>query len=122
MPTSLKGFLNHPVYALEKQLKKNEIIHPRGVENSIGRYKNDLVYPRSFVHRVLTSDAWIRKGRSVKDREEPCKVFGKKASGDVDKLYGEWQTIAFEPQGLVDVSIFITNNLGKDTQEFIRKH
>ena len=92
MPTSLKGFLNNPLYVLEKQLKKNEIIHPRGVENSIGRFKNDLVYPRSSVHRAFTSDAWIRQGCSVKEGEEPCKVF-KKTIGDGSNLYGEWQTV-----------------------------
>lgn len=104
MPTSLKGFLNHPVYALEKQLKKNEIIHPRGVQNSIGRFKNDLVYPRSFVHRALSSDAWCRQGRSVIEGEEPCKVItGKKNNGDGSDLYAEWQTKTFEPPDLVDV-------------------
>jgi xeroderma pigmentosum group C-complementing protein len=106
MPTSLKGFLNHPVYALEKQLKKNEIIHPRGVENAIGRFKNDLVYPRSSVRRAFSSDAWIRQGRSVKEGEEPCKIL-KKGGEDGSSLYGEWQTVAFEAQDLVDVNIIL---------------
>lgn len=106
MPTSLKGFLNHPVYVLEKQLKKNEVIHPRGVENSIGRFKNDLVYPRSSVHRALTSDGWNRQGRSVKEGEKPCKVLnGKKTNNDGNDLYAEWQTKTFEPLKMINGKI-----------------
>ena len=103
MPTSQKGFLNHPIYALEKQCKKNEVIYPRGVQNSIGRFKNDLVYPRSFVHRALSCDGWIRLGRSVIKDEEPCKILDGTKSSTNCNLYGEWQTETFESPELVNV-------------------
>ena len=109
MPTSLKGFLNHPLYALEKQCKRNEVVYPSGLDKSIGRFKNDLVYPRSSVHRALSIEGWVRQGRSVKHEEEPCKILDQK-SGNAkpegsksEHLYGEWQTEPYEPPSLVDV-------------------
>ncbi|RKO93314.1 Rad4 beta-hairpin domain 3-domain-containing protein, partial [Blyttiomyces helicus] len=73
MPTNLAGFNNHPLYALEAQLKKNEIIHPAGKEHAIGRFKTHLVYPRSAVKQLATREAWLKKGRALIPTEQPIK-------------------------------------------------
>lgn len=113
MPTNLAGFKDHPIYALERHLKKFEAIHPLGVAHSVGRFKNDLVYPRSLVKRLSSREGWLRDGQKVKDNEVPHKVVQKKTRKDDDEdgiprpsteLYGEWQTSQYEPPELVDVS------------------
>ncbi|KAI8803373.1 Rad4 transglutaminase-like domain-containing protein [Cladochytrium replicatum] len=73
MPTNLNGFKNHPLFALEKQCKKNEVIYPRGPEHAIGKYKGDWVYPRKNVKEVLSERAWKVRGRSIIDDEVPVR-------------------------------------------------
>ncbi len=118
MPTNLAGFKDHPIYALERHLKKFEAIHPLGVAHSVGRFKNDLVYPRSLVQRLSSREGWLRDGQRVKDDETPHKVVQKKTRKDEDEdgiprplnssteLYGEWQTVQYEPPELIDVRLF----------------
>jgi hypothetical protein len=116
MPTNLAGFKDHPMYALERHLKKFEAIHPLGIGHSVGRFKNDLVYPRSLVQRLASREGWLKDGQKVKDGEAPRKVIEKKTRKDEDEdgiprplhssteLFGMWQTTEYEPPELIDVS------------------
>ncbi|KAJ2998755.1 hypothetical protein HDV02_004102 [Globomyces sp. JEL0801] len=87
MPSSLEKFINHPLYALERHCKRNEIIYPNGKEHSIGRYKNELVYPRTLgKSKMLLSihssekEGWKRQGRVLKDNPIPLKTIPKAKS------------------------------------------
>ncbi|KAJ3036148.1 hypothetical protein HK097_003902 [Rhizophlyctis rosea] len=130
MPTSLAGFKDHPLYALERHLKKHEIIWPSGVKYSIGRFKNDNVYPRALVKELRTPESWLRLGRQVIPDEQPIKfvkahaatinrkrmiemkkmeeedtgVLRTEEDGDPEKsgVFGEWQTREFVPESVVD--------------------
>ena len=51
MPNSLSGFLNHPLFVLEKQLKVNEGIHPK--DTVLGLFKTMEVYPRKNVQELF---------------------------------------------------------------------
>lgn len=55
MPKNLAGFNNHPLYALEKQCKKNEVIYPCSITDSIGTYNKMPVFPRTNVMQVSSS-------------------------------------------------------------------
>jgi xeroderma pigmentosum group C-complementing protein len=51
MPTTISGFVNHPLYVLERHCKKNEIIYPK--ENIVGFCKGEAVYPKSQLQLVM---------------------------------------------------------------------
>ncbi|KAJ3300048.1 hypothetical protein HK104_005044 [Borealophlyctis nickersoniae] len=134
MPKSLAAYNNHPVYALERHLKKYEIIHPSGRQHAVGVINNELIYPRQLVKELHTPEAWLKLGRKVKAGEEPIKFVKARASTinrkrqiEADKLdaqrglqeegldpsrdasksalYGEWQTEVFVAPPIVDGKI-----------------
>ncbi len=80
MPRNIQDFKNHPVYALERHLHRNEIIHPK---HEIGRVstgtgsknegKSEPVYRRKDVLTCRTADQWFRLGKEIKEGEQPLK-------------------------------------------------
>ncbi|KAJ5495862.1 hypothetical protein N7539_000978 [Penicillium diatomitis] len=120
MPRNLMDFKDHPVYALERHLRRNEVIFPKHVVGHVGLSKagskNDnleTVYRRSDVHVVRSADRWYRLGRDVKVGEQPLKhVTANKAksgfaSDEEDQeneqtpLYAEYQTEVYQPPPVV---------------------
>ena len=67
MPRNIQDFKDHPVYALERHLRRNQIIHPKikagqvDISNTL-----ELVYRRSNVLEVKSADKWLREGREIK--------------------------------------------------------
>ncbi|KAI8384523.1 uncharacterized protein BYT42DRAFT_562788 [Radiomyces spectabilis] len=116
MPTSIQGFNNHPVYALERHLKKFEVLHPK--EPVLGHIKGEKIYPRSCVKPVHTAETWMKYGRVIGDGEQPIKRVNARAvtaekkrmqelakqEGETLQVgcYGEWQTVAYKPSPVVD--------------------
>ncbi|KAF7923256.1 hypothetical protein BELL_0033g00110 [Botrytis elliptica] len=82
MPKNVQDFKDHPVYALERHLRRNEVIVAEresgkvatGNANANGIKKLENVYRRKDVHICRSADAWYRLGREVKMGEEPVKV------------------------------------------------
>ncbi|KAF5870520.1 putative dna repair protein [Botrytis fragariae] len=82
MPKNVQDFKDHPVYALERHLRRNEVIVAEresgkvatGNANASGIKKLENVYRRKDVHICKSADAWYRLGREVKMGEEPVKV------------------------------------------------
>ncbi|KAG0237771.1 hypothetical protein BGX31_003505 [Mortierella sp. GBA43] len=67
MPTRIGDFNNHPMYALERHLKKYEVLHPK--LPVLGHVRGEAVYPRSCVKEVRSKENWLKKGRVIKDEE-----------------------------------------------------
>ncbi|KAJ3345908.1 hypothetical protein HDU83_003581 [Entophlyctis luteolus] len=128
MPNRFDGFKDNSIYALERHLSQSEIIHPSGVQHSIGNFKGELVYPRSFVKRALSAANWRKFGRQVREGEVPVKQIKTRGSGSINKkreieadrinnsglsvnvsemtdLFGEWQTIECIPEPLINGKI-----------------
>ncbi|CCA70644.1 related to xeroderma pigmentosum group C complementing factor (homolog to excision repair protein RAD4) [Serendipita indica DSM 11827] len=116
MPTSINGFKDHPIYALERHLRRDEIIHPM---KEIGIFRGEPVYSRSSVQRVRTAETWIREGKVIREGQQPLKRIVKRAhtinrkralelakteSPEVPTLgvYAEWQTELYVPEPVVD--------------------
>ncbi|KAI9807586.1 MAG: hypothetical protein M1825_005526 [Sarcosagium campestre] len=82
MPRNVQDFKDHPYYALERHLRRNEVIHPK---SSIGhvatgrasvaspKKPSEPVYRRRDVHVVKSADGWYRIGREIKTGEQPLK-------------------------------------------------
>ncbi|RAK76485.1 putative DNA repair protein Rad4 [Aspergillus fijiensis CBS 313.89] len=125
MPRNIQDFKDHPVYALERHLRRSEVIHPKRVigQVSLGKPGSktqvlEPVYRRSDVQTVRSADKWYRLGRDIKTGEQPLKrVKARKplASGlpeDDDEerdapppetpLYAIFQTQVYVPPPVVD--------------------
>ncbi|KAE8191754.1 hypothetical protein A4X06_0g6431 [Tilletia controversa] len=78
MPKSMATFKNHPVYALESQLKRNEAVFPR---NRVGTFQGQDVFLRQDVVEVHSVRQWYLNYGRVLSRpadgsesvEEPLK-------------------------------------------------
>ena len=79
MPRNVQDFKDHPYYALERHLKRQEVIHPKREVGKIGAGRasstNTLesIYRRRDVHMVKSADQWYRLGREIKPGEQPLK-------------------------------------------------
>jgi xeroderma pigmentosum group C-complementing protein len=116
MPRNIQDFKDHPIYALERHLHRNEVIFPKRVIGHVGLSKTtsksdnlDPVYRRSDVHIVHSADKWYRLGRDVKVGEQPLKRVRptRPKSGftsdeeenepEQTALYAEYQTELYQP-------------------------
>ena len=120
MPRNIQDFKDHPIYALERHLHRNEVVFPKRVIGHVGLSKTtsksdnlDPVYRRSDVHIVRSADKWYRLGRDVKVGEHPLKhvrATRPKSGFDSDEednepeqtaLYAEYQTEIYQPPPVV---------------------
>lgn len=84
MPKNVIDFKDHPYYALERHLKKNEILVEGAKKVGTvaagrdpakpGLKKLENIYRRQNVKSVKSSGAWYRLGRDTKMGEQPAKV------------------------------------------------
>ena len=132
MPRNVQDFKDHPYYALERHLRRNEVIHPKrevgkvtaGKAGSSGSDKAlKSIYRRRDVHIVKSADSWYRLGREIKPGEQPLKRVqprrGREArvedeeqadeeQADDDEegagtgLYAPFQTVAYEAPPVVN--------------------
>lgn len=125
MPTSIQGLRNHPLYVLERHLKKFEVLrHPTLHDDCssmvIGHIRGEKIYPRSCVQQIHTRETWMKQGRVVKEGQEPVKrvlaravTLEKKRQQEEAKMhggealqsdcFGHWQTTPYRPPPVVDV-------------------
>lgn len=74
MPKNVQDFKGHPYYALERHLKRHEVIHPKREVGKIGAGRAsstnflEPIYRRRDVHIVKSADKWYRSGREIKVR------------------------------------------------------
>lgn len=117
IPKSKKGFKNHPVYALESEIRQDEVIYPKDSTSKCGTFKSvnkstiEPIYKRSHVYRIRTAKAWHMRGRVLKMGALPLKtkkansVMPDEAGRDDDeevRLYAEFQTQLYNPPPIVN--------------------
>ncbi|PGG99262.1 hypothetical protein AJ79_08599 [Helicocarpus griseus UAMH5409] len=128
MPRNVQDFKDHPVYALERHLRRNEVIFPKREIGKVGlskvspNKKNpplEPVYRRGDVHVVKSADGWYRQGREVKIGEQPLKrVAVSRPKGALEHrqeladyfeeeaqetpMYAIYQTELYKPPPIVD--------------------
>ncbi|TQN72782.1 DNA repair protein RAD4 [Colletotrichum shisoi] len=96
MPRNVADFKDHPVFALERHLRRNEVLIPRsqpaGTVAAGSRAPLEKVYRRKDVRIARSRDKWYRMGREVKPMEVPVKFLPRRSNtkpGDyVDDGYG----------------------------------
>lgn len=116
IPNNIADFKNHPIYALESQLRQNEVIYPQDSSSKAGtfRHRGKLrvipIYKRSHVYLLRSARAWYMRGRVLKVAEQALKE--KRKSGvqedaddeddEVTRLYAEFQTKLYHPPPIVN--------------------
>ena len=128
MPRNVQDFKDHPYYALERHLRRNEVIDPKREVGKVaagkagGRSGNkslESIYRRRDVHMVKSADSWYRLGREIKPAEQPLKrvqpsrgreprmdddgeVLDDHDEGAGTGLYAAFQTVTFEAPPVVN--------------------
>ena len=127
MPRNVQDFKNHPIYALERHLRRNEVIYPKREIGKVGLSKNvvnkkslplESVYRRADVHMVKSADGWYRQGREIKVGEQPLKRVPTCRNPALDPredeydgdhpetpMYAAYQTNLYVPPPIVDKRI-----------------
>ncbi|KAF8862251.1 Rad4-domain-containing protein [Acephala macrosclerotiorum] len=98
MPKNIQDFKDHPYYALERHLRRNEVLVSTREAGKVaaGRDKNapggkkmESVYRRTHVKVAKSADAWYRLGRDIKMGEQPVKTVAPKRRPDEDEMGDE---------------------------------
>lgn len=82
MPRNVQDFKDHPIYALERHLRRHEVLlldaTPSGTISAGSKGPLEKIYRRKDVRTGRTADKWYRLGREVKNMEIPVKWLPKK--------------------------------------------
>ena len=116
MPKSVQDFKDHPYYALERHLRRNQVLHPKREVGKVAAGKSggekilEPIYRRRDVHELKSGDKWYRLGRDIKVGQQPLKIVAARRkresafeedqmSGDEDDagtgLYADFQTSVY---------------------------
>lgn len=76
MPTSVAAFKDHPVFVLERHIKRDQVIHPLIKAGMVG---HEPVYLRKHVLQLKNARGWMQQGRAVKPDEIPLKFIKTRA-------------------------------------------
>lgn len=83
MPRDVQDFKDHPVYALERHMRRCEVLipgaKPSGTIGAGSRGSLEKIYRRRDVRVAKSADKWYRLGREVKPNEIPAKWLPKKS-------------------------------------------
>ncbi|CCU74371.1 DNA repair protein Rad4 family protein [Blumeria hordei DH14] len=119
MPKNITDFKNHPYLALERHLRRNEVLAVGAQEcgrvatgrnsRQSGDKKTERIFRRQDVKFARSADAWYRLGRDIQMGQQPVKTVKarKKITDDnfaVDSinLYTEEQTVLYQPPPVVN--------------------
>ncbi|KXH54387.1 Rad4 transglutaminase-like domain-containing protein [Colletotrichum salicis] len=84
MPRNVADFKDHPVFALERHLRRNEVLtpdaQPAGTVAAGSRAPLEKVYRRKDVRIARSRDKWYRMGREVKAMEVPVKFLPRRSN------------------------------------------
>lgn len=126
MPSSVAAFKDHPVYALEKHLKRDEVIFPA---KQAGTFQGTPVFLRRNVIVCRSARQWYNEGKVVRPGEEALKwvrsrgytLANKRAEeqarmegGELPQegLYAEFQTELYVPPPVSEDGKVPTNAFG----------
>jgi xeroderma pigmentosum group C-complementing protein len=111
MPTVVSAFKNHPLYVLERDILKFEVLRPNHSAPVAKVHEHD-VYLRKDLSPIHTSDKWIQEGMQVKAGEKPVlemikrsmvnwdtvrKTWVDEDQAEMSEYYGDWQIEKFQP-------------------------
>ncbi|KAI0133615.1 DNA repair protein rhp41 [Xylariales sp. AK1849] len=92
MPRNVTDFKDHPIYALERHLRRHEVLVPgasaSGTVGAGSKGPLEKIYRRKDVRIARTREKWYRMGREVAGDEIPVKYLPKPAKKEMD-VFGD---------------------------------
>jgi xeroderma pigmentosum group C-complementing protein len=78
LPANVLDFKDHPYYALERHLKRHDVIHPKREVGKVNagtaaKPRMEAVFRRQDVLQCRSADKWFRVGREIRKGEQPVK-------------------------------------------------
>jgi xeroderma pigmentosum group C-complementing protein len=85
LPSNVLDFKGHPYYALERHLRRHEVLHPRREAGKVNagtaaRPKMEPVFRQQDVLSCKSAIKWYQLGREIKQGEQPLKHIPARAS------------------------------------------
>lgn len=81
MPRNVADFKHHPIYALERHMRRHDVLAPFakvvGTVSAGSKGALERIYRRRDVRVAQSADKWFRMGRYVEPGSEPVKVLRK---------------------------------------------
>ncbi|MCL7022029.1 hypothetical protein MKW94_001710 [Papaver nudicaule] len=102
LPTNQQAYRTHHLYALERWLTKNQILHPKGP--ILGYCSGHPVYPRNCVQTLHSEHRWLREALQVKASEKPAKLV--KRSSKVGKVQASEPEADKEDEGEENIALY----------------
>ncbi|RLU19134.1 hypothetical protein DMN91_009492 [Ooceraea biroi] len=107
LPKTISECKGHPLYVLVRHLLKYEALYPPDCV-PLGHLKTgEAIYSRYCVHTLCSRETWLKKARVVKPKQDPYKIVkalpkydklsGMRLKDSALELFGEWQTMDYEP-------------------------
>ncbi|OAD60084.1 DNA repair protein complementing XP-C cells like protein [Eufriesea mexicana] len=107
LPKTIGECKGHPLYVIQKHLLKFEALYPPECVPLGHISTGDAIYSRHCVHTLCSRETWLKKARVVKPNQEAYKIVkarpkydklsGMKIRDSALELFGEWQTMEYEP-------------------------
>ncbi|KAI0966134.1 hypothetical protein F4678DRAFT_301336 [Xylaria arbuscula] len=92
MPRNIIDFKDHPIYALERHLRRHEVLVPNatssGTVGAGSKAPLEKVYRRRDVRIARSREKWYRLGREVQPDEIPVKILPKQSKTHED-IFGD---------------------------------
>lgn len=126
MPSSINAFKDHPIYFIEKFLKRDEVVFPR---RQIATFQGMAVFRKADVQTLRSSRQWYNEGRVVKEgevalkfvksrgytlankrAEEQARIEGRDVAQE--GLYAEFQTELYVAPAVGADGVIPTNGFG----------
>ncbi|KAI1499525.1 hypothetical protein F5X99DRAFT_389740 [Biscogniauxia marginata] len=108
MPRNIADFKDHPIYALERHLRRNEVLIPEattaGTVGAGSKGPLERIYRRRDVRIARSREKWYRLGRDVLPNEVPVKFLTKRTKQSTG-LFGDEED-ELEEAGTVGTPIY----------------
>ncbi|KOC67990.1 DNA repair protein complementing XP-C cells like protein [Habropoda laboriosa] len=107
LPKTIGECKGHPLYVIVRHLLKFEALYPPDCVPLGHTNTGEAIYSRHCVHTLCSRETWLKKARVVKPNQEPYKIVkarpkydklsGMKIKDSALEIFGEWQTMEYEP-------------------------
>ncbi|KAF3420459.1 hypothetical protein E2986_07657 [Frieseomelitta varia] len=107
LPKTISEIKGHPLYVIQRHLLKFEVLYPPDCVPLGHTSTGEAIYSRHCVHTARSRETWLKQARVVKPNEEPYKIVksrpkydklsGLKIKDSPLEVFGEWQTMEYEP-------------------------
>nr|XP_003706486.1 PREDICTED: DNA repair protein complementing XP-C cells homolog [Megachile rotundata] len=107
LPKTIGECKGHPLYVIARHLLKFEALYPPDCVPLGHTNTGDAIYSRHCVHTLRSRETWLKQARVVKPKQEPYKIVksrpkydklsGMRIKDSALEIFGEWQTMPYEP-------------------------